>query len=476
MERIDGFPLGFRAVVLLLVSLTAAACATRRPYTAPKVEPAAMLNADAALTTQQALDPRWWGQFDDPVLDGLITQALDANRDVRGAFSRVEQARAFFDDTKLDRFPEVPVSASYERRDQVLPGLTEEPRGVNTYRLGFDAFWEIDLFGRVRSAIQAASASAEAFQADLDDVRVVVVAEVARNYFELRGLQQQLAVAERTLLNQQDTLRLTRVRRDAGIGEEQDVASAAARVAAIEADLPPLRAAISQREHRLAVLAGERPGQLKADLSPKAYPPLGKAIAIGEPEALLTRRPDVRAAERRLAAATGREGVAVADLYPRITVTGFLGFIAGRGSLFGSADSRAWSVTPALSWAGFDLGSARARLRGAEASTRESLSDYEQVVLLAIEEVENALVGYREQQKRLVSLVEQARESTRAAGIARVRYREGVADFLSLLDAERTQLQAENSVAEAEAGVFTSMIAVYKALGGVPASPTPVTP
>jgi outer membrane protein, multidrug efflux system len=432
-----------------------------------------MTNADSTLTTQAAMDPRWWAQFDDSVLDGLIAQALEANRDLKSAFSRVEQARAIFDDTRLDRFPEVPVGASYDRRDQALPGFTDERRGVNTYRLGFDAFWEVDLFGRVRSAIQAASASADAFQAELDDIRVVVASDVARNYFELRGLQQQLAVVERTLVNQQDTLRLTRVRRDAGIGEEQDVASAAARVAAIEADLPPLRAAISQREHRLAVLIGERPGELEADLSPRAYPPLSKAIAIGEPGSLLTRRPDVRAAERRLAEATGREGVAAADLYPRITVTGFLGFLAGRGSLFGSADSRAWSVTPALSWAGFDLGSARARLRGAEASTRESLSNYEQVVLLAIEEVENALVGYREQQKRLVSLVEQARESTRAAGIARVRYREGVADFLSLLDAERTQLQAENSVAEAEAGVFTSVIAVYKALGGVPASTTP---
>jgi outer membrane protein, multidrug efflux system len=462
--------------IVLVLTLTVAGCATRRPYTAAKVEPAAMLNADPALVSQQALDPHWWGQFDDPVLDALITRSLDANRDVRAAITRVDQARSFLDDTKLDRFPEVPVSASYERRDQVIPGFSDERRAVSTYRLGFDAFWEIDLFGRVHSAIQAASATADAFQADLDDVRVSIVAEVARNYFELRGLQQQQAVVERTLANQQDTLRLTRVRRDAGIGEEQDVASAAARVAAIEADLPPIHSAISQREHRLAVLVGERPGSLKADLSPRAYPPLGKAIAIGEAGSLLTRRPDVRAAERRLAAATGREGVAVADLYPRVTVTGFLGFLAGRGSLFGSADSRAWSVTPALSWAGFDLGSARARLRGAEAATRESVADYENVVLLAIEEVENALVDYREQQKRLVSLVEQARESTRAAGIARIRYREGVADFLSLLDAERTQLQAENGVAQAEAGVFTSVIAVYKALGGVPASPVTSTP
>ena len=149
-------------------------------------------------------------------------------------------------------------------------------------------------------------------------------------------------------------------------------------------------------------------------------------------------------------------------------MTGFVGFLAGRGSLFGKSDSAAWAVTPALSWAGFDLGSARARLRGAAAVTRESAAEYEQVVLLAIEEVENALVAYREQQRRLVALVEQARESRRAADLARVRYRGGLVDFLSLLDAERTQLQAEDGVAQAEAGVFTSVIAVYKSLGGVP--------
>jgi multidrug efflux system outer membrane protein len=175
----------------------------------------------------------------------------------------------------------------------------------------------------------------------------------------------------------------------------------------------------------------------------------------------------VRAAERHLAAATAREGIAAADLLPRVSLSGFLGLVAGRGSLFGSADSRAWAVTPALSWAGFDLGSARARLRGVEAATRESLAAYEQTVLRAIEETENALVAYREQQQRLVKLGDQARESGRAASIARARYREGVADFLALLDAERTQLQAEDAVAQAEAGVFTSVVAVYKALGGI---------
>lgn len=456
-----------RLGMMLMLAVTLAGCATLRPYQAPTVAPAQLVNADPSLVSSSPLDVQWWHGFEDPVLNALIDRALDANRDIRIAVARLDQARAVFDQSALDRFPHVPVGASVDRRDQALPGFSDERRTIDTYRAGFDAFWELDLFGRVRSAMQAAAATAASFDANLDDVRVTVTAEVARNYFELRGYQQQEAVAARSLANQQETLRLTTVRRDAGIGEEQDVASAAARVAAIESALPPIHGAISAREHRLAVLTGERPGVLPADLSPRAYPTIAKVLSIGAPGEILTRRPDVRAAERRLAAATAREGVAAADLYPRITVSGFLGFLAGRGNLFGRSDSAAWSVTPALSWAGLDLGSARARLRGSAASTREASAQYEQTVLLALEEVENTLVGYRQQQLRLVSLVEQARESTRAAGLARIRYREGVSDFLTLLDAERTQLQAEDAVAQAEAGVFTSVIAVYKSLGGV---------
>ncbi len=454
-------------IALVLAALSLAGCATLRPYHAPVVAPAELVNVDPQAMSTQPFDPRWWQQFEDPVLDALIGRALAANHDIRAAVARLDQARAIFDERALDRFPRVPVNASAERRRQQVPGFTEDPQTIDTYRLGFDAFWELDLFGRVRSAINAAAANAESFDATLDDVRVSVVAELARNYFELRGYQQQEAVATRSLANQQETLRLTTVRRDAGIGEEQDVASAAARVAAIESALPPIRAAIAARAHRLAVLSGERPGALQSDLTPRAYPALARVISMGAPSEVLTRRPDVRAAERRLAAVTGRQGVAAADLYPRVTVSGFLGFLAGRGNLFGRGDSVAWSVTPALSWAGLDLGSARARLRGSEAATIEAAEQYEQTILSALEEVENALVRYRAQQQRLVSLLEQARESRRAADIARVRYREGVSDFLSLLDAERTQLQAEESVAQAEAEVFTGLIAVYKGLGGV---------
>jgi len=453
--------------VMTALAVLATACAVRPPYVAPIVAPVALHNVDTALS-EQSFDPRWWQQFEDPVLDELVGRALEANHDVRIAVARLDQARAIFADVRNDRYPVVTAGAAVDHRNEQVPGLASEPVRVTSYSLGFDAFWEIDVFGRIRSQVRAASATADSFEADVDDVRVSVAAEVARNYFELRGLQQQLAVADRSLANQRETLRLTEVRRDAGFGEEQDVASAGARVAAIEASVPPIRSAIAERAHRLAVLIAVRPGELRVDLSPRPYPVLAKEIAIGEPDTLLRRRPDVRSAERRLAASTAREAVAAADLYPHITVTGFLGLLAGRGNLFNVSDSRAWAVTPALSWAAFDLGSARARVRGAEGVTRESAAEFEQVVLRALEETENALVNYHEEQQRLVKLGDQARESTRAATIARTRYREGVVDFLALLDAERTQLQAEDAVAQAEAGVFTSVIALFKALGGIP--------
>jgi multidrug efflux system outer membrane protein len=209
------------------------------------------------------------------------------------------------------------------------------------------------------------------------------------------------------------------------------------------------------------------PGQLAETVAPRAYPVLAKAIALGPADQLFDRRPDVRVAERRLATAAAGEGVAAAELYPRITISGALGLLAGRGSIFGTGDSRLWAVTPALQWSAFDLGSARARLRGARAATREALAEYEKTMLLALEETETALVTYRQRQERLVKLNDEVRESTRAATIARTRYREGVIDFLSLLDAERTALQAEDSAAAAEAEVFTALVGLYRAVGGL---------
>ena len=456
-----------KLLIAIIASAQLAGCAARTAPPPSTLTRTPLTRWDGSAFSPLEYAPLWWRQFDDPVLDAIETAAIDANRDVRSALARFDQARAVFDEDRRRQYPTVTAGAFVDVRDQAQPGFRDEPLRITTYRAAFDASWELDFFGRVRAAVAAARANAESFEADLSSVRVSVAADVALNYFELRGIQRQLSVLDRSLANQRATLRLTEARRDAGIGGEQDVASASARVSAIEADVPPLRTALAVREHRLAVLTGQAPGQLKVDLAPRAYPVLATSIALGPPDQLLDRRPDVRAAERRLAAAAAREGVATADLYPRITITGVLGLLAGRGNLFGAGDSRAWAVTPALQWSAFDLGSARARLRGAHAATDEALAGYEQTMLLALEETETALVTYRQRQERLVKLTDEVRESARAAGIARLRYREGVSEFLTLLDAERTQLQAESSAAQAEADLFTAVVGLYRAVGGL---------
>jgi outer membrane protein, multidrug efflux system len=456
-----------RHLFIAALALLATGCAARTTPPAAQLRQTPLVQWDPSAFSEQTYDVRWWRQLDDPVLEALETAALTANHDVRSAVARLDQARAVFAEDSRYRYPTATLGASIDVRDQVIPGFTEEPLHINTYRAALGVSWELDLFGRVRAAISAARANAEGLEFALSAMRVSVAADLARNYFELRGIQQQLSVLDRSLLNQRETLRLTTVRRDAGVGEEQDVASAMARVSAIEAEVPPLRAALAAREHRIAVLTGVAPGQLTVDLAPRAYPALATTIALGSANGVLDRRPDVHAAERRLAATAAAEGVAAADLYPRITISGVLGLLAGRGSVFGTSDSRALAVTPALQWSAFDLGSARARLRGARAVTQEALASYEKTMLLAIEETETALVAYRQRQERLVKLNDERRESTRAASIARTRYREGVSDFLSLLDAERTALQAESGAAQAESDVFTAFVGVYRAVGGL---------
>jgi multidrug efflux system outer membrane protein len=304
---------------------------------------------------------------------------------------------------------------------------------------------------------------------------VLVAAEVARNYVELRGAQKRLRVARVNLGYQQETLDLTRVRLELGRGSELDVASAAARRAATEATIPQLVAAETIAANRLAVLLGERPGALTAELAPREIAPHLTTIAVDSPASLLQRRPDIRAAERELAAATARIGVAKADLFPNLSLSGFIGFIAGDADELGESTSRAWSLSPVLSWAGFD-GGTHARIAAAEARAAAAVATYELTVLRALEETENAFVTYGTQRERLESVVEQATASRRAAELARVQYREGALDFLRLLDAERTLLQAEDEVASAETNLNSSVVLIYKALGGGwEAAPVPAT-
>jgi multidrug efflux system outer membrane protein len=457
-----------KSIATFAIVAAVSGCSVGPHYKAPNPAGVKLHQAQPSEISQEKFDGKWWGQFDDPVLNGLVDSALRANWDIEIARAKLVESRAIYDERKLDKYPTISSSASYQQAREVVPGFIDTPVNIKTYQAGFDAFWELDVFGRVRHQVGAAAAQNQAFQANLRDVQVSVAAEVARNYFLLRGAQWRLAVAQRSLVNQQDTLKWTEVRRDAGVGEEQDVASAAARVAQTAATIPDINAAILVFQNRIAVLTGVRPGELAADLSVREYTPITKSLPIGDPNELLRRRPDVQAAERRLAQATELQGSAVADLFPHVTFGGFLGFIAGRGSTFFQSDSEAWSFGPSITWPALDYWRFKARVRQSSAVTQENYAEYEQTVLRALEETENALISYHANQEKLIKLNDQARESKRAADIARDRYREGVIDFLQLLDAERVQLEAEDNLAQVEGDVFVAVVTIYKALGGLP--------
>jgi multidrug efflux system outer membrane protein len=455
--------------------LLLAACAVGPNYHVPETPPTVVHNAASEAFLAQDPEATWWQEFEDPELDGLVRRALAANLDLRIAFDRVRAARAVFVQNNYDYAPHLPVQGAYAKSVEQEPGFGLNRITAESDSLGFDATWEIDLFGRVRRSVEAARADLGAERASFRDAEVTVAAEVARNYFELRGAQKRLGVARENLASEKQTLELTKLRDEVGRGSELDVQRSRARLKATEATIPPLEAAESQGAYRLAVLLGERPGALHEELKPAAVTIYAKPLPIGDATQLLRRRPDVRIAERQLAAATARVGVATADLFPRVNVTGFVGFLSGDvGRLFSTTlpnDARAWSVTPAVTWAAFDLGSVRTRLHASEAQSDAAAANYEKVVLMALEDTENSFLSYSKRQAQLKSLSEQADASRRAAELADIQYREGVADFLVLLDAQRTQLDAEDAVAQAQTAVNVAVIAIYKALGGV-AQPT----
>jgi multidrug efflux system outer membrane protein len=442
-----------------------AACAVGPTYHRPETPAVEPRNIDAHFTAA-APNAAWWRQFGDPVLADLEARALADNLDLHIAIARVRSARAAFNEAEFNYGPHVPLDASYSRSKEQFPGFSTRRLDITSSSVGFDASWEIDLFGHVRHQAAAARAVVGAEQASLADAQVTVAAEVARNYFELRGAQRQIAVARDNLRNQREALRLAQVRYQAGRVTELDTDSAQARLKATESTLPLLEAAEKRFGYRLAVLLGVPPGTLDAELSAVPVQAMTAPLPIGDVSTLLRTRPDMRIAERNLAAATERVGVATADLFPRVSFTGFVGFLSGDTSQLAKAASRAWTVNPAVSWPALDYGSVRARLRGAKAEADGALAAYQKAVLTALEDFENACVGYGTQESRLADVIEQAQASRRAEQLAEIQYREGSINYLILLDAQRTLLQAEDELAQAETAANTGAVAVYKALGG----------
>lgn len=451
----------------LFVALVLAGCASVGPnYQAPSPAPVTLLGIDKAQENMADFQAAWWKQFNDPILDALIQRAAKNSPDLHIAMAHLAESRALLGGAKSAQVPDIETQLGYTRSREQQPGFTTQRTTITSYQTGFDASWELDIFGGVRRSVEAADADLGASDASLQDVQVSLFAEVARNYFDLRGTQLRLDVARRDIENQQNTLRLIRAQAEVGTGSEQDVASASARLSAVEAQLPSLQTQAHAQEFRLAVLLGERPGQLDIDLSPQSFHANDTTIALGGADAVLARRPDVRIAERRLAAATARIGVARADYFPHISLGGFIGFLAGHAGDFGDASSRAWSIAPSISWSGLNVQKVRSNVQANEARADAAQANYQRTVLQAIEDVDNGVVAFNMQRERVGKLIAQEKQSRRAADLARIRYREGATDFLPLLDAERTQLAAEDELVVAQAAINTRAVALYKAFGG----------
>jgi multidrug efflux system outer membrane protein len=437
-------------------------------YKAPQVPvPAGFTNQAQDGVSTDVVETAWWHGFQDTTLNQLIDQALAENHDLRVATARIREARALRSETEFDRYPTVTAQASYTRQRLSKAVAPTSDRDIELYDAEFDASWELDFFGRVRRSIEASTADVGVAEANRRDIIVSLLAEIARNYFELRGTQNQLAVARQNAANQQQTLDLTIALLEAGRGTELDTSRAEAQLNLTRSSIPPLETTIKRAMYRLGVLIGQQPTVLEPELSePRSLPALPTLVALGRPEGLLRRRPDIRVVERNLAAETARVGVATADLFPRVTLLGSIGLEAGSFLDLGKGGSDMFAVGPGIFWAAFDLGRVRARIRAADARTEAALAQYEQRVLLALEETENALVDFNRQQVRRDSLRASARASEKAMGLAQLRYQSGVSDFLTVLDAERTLLDAQDRLADSETRTATALVAVYKALGG----------
>jgi multidrug efflux system outer membrane protein len=451
----------------LFAALALAGCVSVGPdYKTPNTPPANVQNVDAARESHAQFQTTWWKQFNDPVLDALIQRAAKGSLDLRIAQARLAESRALLGTAKSGQIPTIDTSIDFQRSREQQPGFGTRRMSIDTYQAGFDASWEIDLFGGIRRSVEAARADLGASEASMHDAQVSLFAEVARNYFELRGTQQRLAIAQRNIANQADSLKLISARAQIGTASEQDVASASAQLSAAKAQLPVLDAQARAYAYRLAVLLGERPGELDVDVSPATFRPIATVLPIGENGDVLARRPDVRVAEREYAAATARVGVAKADFFPHITLGGFVGFLAGRSNDFGGPASRAWSYMPSITWNGLNVERVRSQWHASQARAQAAEANYQRTVLQAVEDVDNAVNNYNAEHARVEQLLAQAQQSRRAAELARVRYQEGATGYLELLDAERVQLSAEDALAQSESAIDTRAVALYKALGG----------
>jgi len=500
-----------KRLFLMGLTATAAGCMVGPDYQPPVMQTSAQFAATTQpVATQPAssqpaatqpaadIDLRlWWYAFNDPKLNHLIDRALKNNLDVRLAEARVREARATYEFQRGGLFPTVDGTAAYTRSrtsknvfGATSSGSSSSSTGsgsgsgtggtgsainplafstgtTNFYQAGFDAAWEIDVFGGTRRAIESAQYTLESQIEARRAALVTLLAEVAQNYVVLRGLQHELAIVQENIGTQQDTESLTRAKFQAGIATDLEVAQSEALLASTESEVPTLQTEIQQAIHRLGVLINQTPEALEADLSEAGpLPPAPAVVPAGLPSELIRRRPDVRQSERLLGAATANIGVAVADLFPKFSLTGALGLESLNLKTLANASSEFWSFGPSVDWKIFSAGQVQANIRVQDARQDEAFIQYRQTVLSSLADVEDSLVAYNQEQARQKSLQRAVDANRRAFELAKQLNTAGVVDFLNVLTAQQSLFQSEDQLAQSDQTVSTNLIALYKALGG----------
>ncbi|MHC1741985.1 MAG: efflux transporter outer membrane subunit [Syntrophobacteraceae bacterium] len=470
-----------RSVALGIVFLVLSACTVGPDYVKPKPSlPPQWSELQEAQATAAVADlGRWWTLFHDPVLDRLIGQALESNQELRIAESRILEARAQRGVVAADGYPNINANAAYSRfqdsSNQTTSRHDSEDGSTSTsktpardlFTVGFDASWEIDIFGGVRRGVEAADADISAARENKRDVLVSLLAEVARSYIQVRSDQRRIAIAQENIAAQRKTVELTEARFEAGLSTELDVAQAKAQLATTEAGVPLLESSSRQAMHQLAILLGEEPGALLETLSERGPIPVGPDGApIGLPSDLLKRRPDIRRAERELAAATARIGEAKADLFPKFALIGALGYQSMDIRDLAHPSSRLWSYGPSVRWPVFDAGRIRARVAVQDARQQQALIRYEQTILSALKDVEDALVAHAKERSSRESRIVAEQANEKAYQIASELYAQGLKDFLNVLITQLALYSAQDALAQSDQAVATFMVSLFKALGG----------
>ena len=443
----------------------------------------------STVTAESEPAAAWWTTLRDPELDKLVSRASAGNLSLQRAASRLVQSRATLREEGAKELPTVGNTDQFVRINSgqnvgfaslggggaaassgsasARAAAQSSSINANIWTAGLDATWEIDVFGGQRRTVEAAAADYQASVEDRRDILVSLTAEVARDYLQLRGTQERLRIARENLSLEQDTLGLTQSLRKAGFNSQLDVSRALTQVAQTRAAIVPLTTIVAQEEHAIAVLLGEEPNALAAELdAPTPVPAVPTLVSVGMPSDLLRRRPDIRRGERQIAAANARVGAAIADFYPKFSLTGDFGFDSTKFSNLFDTHSRFFILDPGISWRLFDFGRTAAEVDQNKALYTQALLSYQDAVLAALRDVEDALVAYANEQDHHAALAAAVSSAQDSVAISRDQYKQGVIDFLQVLDAQRQLLTAQDDLAQSDQAITTNLVALYKSLGG----------